>query len=143
MIHDALEVHRDAKLKLPAWTESIFPDKMAPLKARIFQLFTETPYMRRIKGGLLITDIADQMAKKQRGEISQNIFIYSAHDLTLVNMLRGLNVTDQTNMLPKYGASLVFELHCDDEQASQHPECIVKVCAITKNQRSAYLQESV
>lgn len=95
--------------------------------------------MRRIKGGLLITDITDQMVKKQRGEISQNIFIYSAHDATLVNMLRGLNVMDQMHMLPEYGASLVFELHCDDEQPSQHPQCIVKVSQPEPRQRSDYL----
>lgn len=86
--------------------------------------------MRRIKGGLLITEIADKMIKKQTGELTQNIFIYSAHDLTLVNMLRGLNVTDQTESLPDYGASLIFELHCNGEYSTLNAPCIVKVSTI-------------
>lgn len=120
-------MQRFNKLRLPEWTDSIFPDKLASLKARAFQLFTETPYMRRIKGGLLITEIIDKMLKKQAGELTQNIFIYSGHDTTIANMVRGLNVTGQTRILPDYGASLIFELHCGDEYLPPHSQCNVKV----------------
>lgn len=126
-VYDALEVQRDSNLKLPAWTESIFPDKMSLLKRRIFDLFTETPYMRRIKGGLLITEIVDKMIKKQTEEITQNILVYSGHDSTIRNMVRGMNVTDQVPEMPGYGASLIFELHCNDEYSAENPRCVIKV----------------
>lgn len=100
---------------------------MSPLKARAFELFTETPFMRRIKGGLLITEIVDKMFMKQSGEITQNILIYSGHDATLANMVRGLNISDQAPIMPEYGTSLIFEMHCNDEYSSQIPHCAVKV----------------
>lgn len=127
VIHDTLEVHRFHNLKLPAWTDSIFPEKMSQLKARAFELFTETPYMRRIKGGLLVTEILDKMMQKQSGEISQNILIYSGHDASLANIARGLNVTDQVTMLPEYGATLAFEMHCNE---ANFTDCSIKVRAI-------------
>lgn len=127
VIYDTLQVQTNHNLKLPLWTESIYPAKMYTLKARGMELFTETPYMRRIKGGLLITEIVDKMMKKEAGELTQNIFIYSGHDLTIMNMLRGLNVTDQTQLVPDYGASLIFELHCNDEYSTLYASCIVEV----------------
>lgn len=126
-MYDTLEVQASNNLKVPTWAESIFPEKMSTLKIRAIEMFTETPYMRRIKGGMLVTEIFDKMIKKQMGELTQNIFVYSGHDTTLANMIRGLNITDHVQLLPAYGASLVFELHCDDEYPSEYPPCIVKV----------------
>lgn len=86
------------------------------------ELFSETPFMKRIRGGPLITDVYQQMVKKQNGSLPHNFAIYSAHDSTLVNVMRALNVDDQTTTIPDYGATLAFELHCRRDD-----DCYVRV----------------
>lgn len=50
---------------------------------------------------------------KVAGNLSpnRNVFIYSGHDVTLVNVMRALNISDQTSRKPDYAATLAFELH--------------------------------
>lgn len=106
-------MERRAGLNLPDWTENVFPDKMLPLAARNLELLTETPFMKKIKGGALVTEILDQMLKKRSGLLhpERSLFIYSGHDVTLVNVMRAVGVIDETSNKPDYGATLVFELH--------------------------------
>lgn len=121
-VEDTLFVQANNNLKLPAWTNSIYPDLLHDVKARRFQLYTETLYMTRIRGGPFLTDVFQQMQQKQRRKLSRKIAIYSAHDDTISNVMRALNVIDQTTVTPEYGATLALELHCDDDM-----ECTVKV----------------
>lgn len=121
-LEDVLSVQAKHNLKLPAWTDPIYPDELHGVKVRIFQLRTETPYMTRIRGGPFLTDVFQQMQQKQRRELSRKIAIYSAHEDTISSVMKALNVIDQATVTPEYGAALALELHCDDGM-----ECIVKV----------------
>lgn len=76
------------------------------------QLYTETPYMTRVRGGPLIEDIFSQMVQKIKGELSRNCSIYSAHDTTLNFVMTALGVINETAQLPDYGATLCFEMRC-------------------------------
>lgn len=127
VVYDVLQVQKFHNLTLPTWTESVFPDVMARMKERAIELFTETPYMRRIKGGLLVTEIFNKMVQKRSREISQNILIYSGHDNTLANMARGLNITDQVPLMPEYGAAVIFEMHCKDANSTGYAACSIEV----------------
>lgn len=50
------------------------------------------------------------MNLKQSNNLEENkMFIYSAHDVTLVNVWRTLGFIEM--LKPEYGASLLFELH--------------------------------
>lgn len=51
------------------------------------------------------------MENKRRGSLKpdRKMVLYSAHDITIVNVWRALGFTDLIK--PDYGASLVFELH--------------------------------
>lgn len=86
---------------------------MLPLAERSLALLTETPFMKKVKGGALLTEIIDQMTKKRSRTLTpdRSIFIYSGHDVTLVNLMRALNIIDQTTMKPDYASTLVLELH--------------------------------
>lgn len=42
---------------------------------------------------------------------SRNLYIYSGHDVTLVNVMRALNISAQTADKPDFGATIYFELH--------------------------------
>lgn len=41
----------------------------------------------------------------------RSTFIYSGHDVTLVNVMRALQIIEQTSKKPDYGATLAIELH--------------------------------
>lgn len=112
-LYNTLKIEQDNGLELPDWAEHIFPDKMLPLAIRSLALFTETPFMKRVRCGPLITEIIDNMQRKWNGLLNPNrsIFIYSAHDITLVNVMRALGIIDDTADKPDYASALVFELH--------------------------------
>ncbi|XP_063706342.1 venom acid phosphatase Acph-1 [Culicoides brevitarsis] len=113
LLYNTLDVEKESGLELPDWTEQIFPDRMYPATLRSYTLFTETPYMKKIKGGALFTDILDKMIKKRNGLLSPNrsIFIYSGHDVTLVNIMHAMGILEETSRKPDYAATLVIELH--------------------------------
>lgn len=105
-------------LQVPDWAQPIFPDKLREIQEFAALLPTIRPYMKHIKGGKLITNIVTQLLQKTVN-LSQTTQMYSAHDTTLVNLIVGIGIQDQTGILPGYGAALVFELYdsngeCDD-----------------------------
>lgn len=103
-------IEQDSLMKLPNWTDPVFPSKVLSLSARSQALLTETQYMKRIKGGPLISQICEEMLLKQENNETRNLFFYSGHDLTLTNVMRALEVQDQTSPTPLYGAAFIFEL---------------------------------
>lgn len=111
LLNDNLIIDEDNSFALPDWAHTVFPDLLYPVSARSQALFTETAFMKRIKGGPLITKIVGDMDLKRNGDLTQNMTFYSAHDVTLTNVMRALEIQNQTSILPEYGAALIFELH--------------------------------
>lgn len=111
---DVLSIEKYYNLTLPAWTDSIFPDSLRIIAELGLSDFFQTPYMKIVKGGPLVKKIFGQMLEKQfMNTSSRSLYIYSAHDITLLSISRLLNLTNQTSGVPEYGATLAFELHCD------------------------------
>lgn len=140
-LYNTLYIEHEMGLKLPEWTKSVFPDKLLPLAVRNLALLSETPYMRKMKGGIslgrvnnwkqiiisinsiigsLVTDITKKMLSKIEDASKRNILIYSAHDITLSSVVRALDIVNQTSDKPDYGATLAFELHHDPNVISKH-----------------------
>lgn len=111
---DTLIIQRDNNLTLPAWTGAVFPDQMRVMAELGLSLGFQTQSMRLQRGGPLVSRIVGQMRDKQNGS-SRSLYIYSAHDSTLLSVSRLLNLTDQTSGVPDYGATLAFELHCTEK----------------------------
>lgn len=42
---------------------------------------------------------------------SRKLYVYSGHDVTLVNVMRALDIIEQTSRKPDYSSALHFELH--------------------------------
>lgn len=112
-IYDILTVEKESNFTLPNWTVTVFPNKLKPLAAACLASKTELPFMKKVKGGPLVTDIINKMKQKRSNLLHPNrsIFVYSAHDITLVNVMNSLGILSQAAALPDYGAALVFELH--------------------------------
>uniref|UniRef100_A0A182NN07 MADF domain-containing protein n=1 Tax=Anopheles dirus TaxID=7168 RepID=A0A182NN07_9DIPT len=113
LLYNTLEIEKSAGLELPDWTEGIFPQKMLPIAERSLALITELPLMKKIKGGAIVGELLDNAIRRRSGILipERNIFIYSGHDVTLVNLMRALNVIEQTSGKPDFSATIVFELH--------------------------------
>lgn len=63
--------------------------------------------------GYLVTDVLDKMIqlKKKQLRPARKLFIYSGHDVTLVNVMRALDIISQTSRKPDFASALHFELH--------------------------------
>lgn len=112
---DTLIIQRDNNLTLPAWTRAVFPDRMRVMAELGLSLGFQTQSMRLQRASPIVSRIVGQMRDKQN-EIapSRSLYIYSAHDSTLLSVSSLLNLTDQTSGVPDYGATLAFELHCTE-----------------------------
>ena len=113
MLYNLLKIESEAGLVLPDWTENIYPDQMLAMAERSYTLFTETNLMKKVKGGAFLSEIMQRMLNKRKKNLSpdRKIFLYSGHDVTLVNVMNSLNILDQTAKLPEYASALCFELH--------------------------------
>lgn len=112
LLHGTLEAEKEAGWELPDWTEGVFPSKTLPLAERYLRLITETPFMKRIKAGPLMTEIIENMfSKKNNLPQERSINIYSAHDVTLVNLMNAMNVIGKTSNKPEFASALAIELH--------------------------------
>lgn len=110
-MQDTLLVQQDNGLKLPAWAEHIGLDKMLKLRERSHAVDTETPFMKRIGAGPLVTEIVDKLTQKENGTISQSLQIYSAHDSNMINLMSALNMSSQFGYFIDFAAAIVFELY--------------------------------
>lgn len=74
-------------------------------------------------------EITGNMEQKQRGSLKpdRKMVLYSAHDVTIVNVWRALGFTDLIK--PDYGASLFFELHTT--RSGTNYEVKVSTCRFT------------
>lgn len=136
MLYTTLRVETEAGLVLPDWTENIYPDKLESLAARSYSLYTESNLMKKVKGGAFLAEIIKKMENKRRKNLNpdRKIFLYSGHDITLVNIMNTLNILDQTDALPNYASALSFELHHsslfkDDFEVKVNPEIYI-LCII-------------
>lgn len=50
-LYNTLEIEESRGLKLPFWTQDIYPEKLKKIATRSLEIFTETEFMGRMKGG--------------------------------------------------------------------------------------------
>lgn len=53
------------------------------------------------------------MESKENGSLKPNrkLYVFSGHDVSLVNIMEAMNISAQTTDKPDFGATLYFELH--------------------------------
>lgn len=108
-LYNTLEIEQLQNLNLPTWTEKVFPSSMKPIAELSLASFTDTDFMKRMKGGPFVKKVLEEMKKKSVNENIPKLNIYSGHDITLVNILRTLGFSDK--LKPNFAAYLIFELH--------------------------------
>ncbi|XP_014092609.2 prostatic acid phosphatase isoform X2 [Bactrocera oleae] len=100
---------------LPEWTKKVYPSAdMTYIADFAFSINTYTRRMARLKAGPLIKEMLQRFGEKARGSLKPDraVWIYSAHDTTVANVLNTLKLYDMKS--PGYTACLLFELRIDE-----------------------------
>ncbi|KAL6256375.1 hypothetical protein P5V15_012490 [Pogonomyrmex californicus] len=107
-LYNTLEIEEKHGLELPEWTRKFYNNEMREIAARSLAIFTEGTIQKRLRGGPLLKEILYNM--EQNKNDSKRSYFYSAHDITLVNVLRTMGFTNEL-LKPDYGATLILELY--------------------------------
>lgn len=108
-LYNILSVQRDNNLTLATWAKDFLSDGKE-LYLNLFNLFTETEFMKKAYVGALLTDIVSNFNALANGSTTVKIYQYSAHDTTVLGMIRLFNLSDQIPGIPGFGATLSLEL---------------------------------
>ncbi|VVC34466.1 Histidine phosphatase superfamily,Histidine phosphatase superfamily, clade-2,Histidine acid [Cinara cedri] len=110
LLFDVLFVETTFNYTLPKWTKSIYPEPLLTVVKQNIELPTHTLALKRLRGGALLNDIVHRMVEKKNRTLNPNrmIWIYSAHDSTIINLLDSMELFNYA--IVPYGAVLMFEL---------------------------------
>lgn len=77
-----------------------------------------------------MTDVLDKMIRTKSNQLktARKLFIYSGHDVTLVNVMRALNISSQTSNKPDFASALHFELHHNPIDHDSEVKVIQRKC---------------
>lgn len=90
-----LTFRKTASFRLPYWAQAIEDDDSF-IEFVIFSLLfpTNTKLLARLKAGFFIRDILERFTMKKDSTLSpdRSLWIYSAHDMTMIHILNALNL---------------------------------------------------
>ncbi|KAF3423947.1 hypothetical protein E2986_11795 [Frieseomelitta varia] len=116
-LYNTLEIEERNGLKLPEWTSKYYNWQMREIAARSLAIFTSNTLQQRLRGGPLLKEILKHLQAFNNGQDTRRAYLYSAHDITLVNLLRTMGFTDEY-FKPDYGSTIIFELHAASNSAN-------------------------
>lgn len=95
---------------LPDWTKKVYPGDMEWISSKSFAVNAYTPQLARLKSGNLLKEMLDRFKNKTNSNLVPNrsLWIYSAHDTTVANILNTLGMFELHN--PPYRACIMLEL---------------------------------
>ncbi|XP_063981893.1 lysosomal acid phosphatase-like [Diachasmimorpha longicaudata] len=125
-LYNTLEIEAQRGLELPEWTKQFYNDTMREIAARSLAIFTSNTLQRRLRGGPLLKEILDNMMRARNDQHERKLYLYSAHDITLVNVMRAMGFTEEL-FKPDYGAALIFELVLSEDMEEGEHDLEVKV----------------
>lgn len=126
IIRTNIDMNYDAT---PQWAVDAYQSTLEKYLARFLDMTHETELMLKIRGGPLITQMVWNMEAiaANRSDVGWNFLIYSSHDLTILNLARVLNVTEQIPALPSYADTIMVELVDNEEEDEDDGQLQVQV----------------
>ncbi|XP_012230813.1 prostatic acid phosphatase-like isoform X2 [Linepithema humile] len=114
-LYDILYIENLYNKTLPEWTKSVFPDKLKPLAILSFMTETYDKILQKLKSGPLLGEMINHMVKKAQKTLKpdRKVWVYSAHDETVANMLMTLNLFEPH--CPPYAATILMELRTNSK----------------------------
>ncbi|XP_072382551.1 prostatic acid phosphatase-like [Diabrotica undecimpunctata] len=110
-IYNTLEIEKLQNFTRPSWVNDTMLATMRELAARNLAFYSEVPYMKKVKGGMFLNNMIKTMENSLNKTDVTKLYLYAAHDLTIVHILRSLNLIE--TLKPDFGATLIFELNAD------------------------------
>lgn len=110
-IYNTLFIESVNNFTLPDWAKPIFPEKLEPWAAFSFAIDCYTPALARLKTGPLFYEIQQHFlnfTSTNRKDAGPKFLLYSAHDMTVANVLKTLGAFQYHN--PPYSSIVLFEL---------------------------------
>ncbi|XP_055301172.1 prostatic acid phosphatase-like [Sitodiplosis mosellana] len=118
LLYNTLWIENQKNKGLPLWAEEEFLEKsdFEWVANHYFQIPTNTSLLARLSNGFFIREILEHFEQKINGSLSPNrsLFLYSAHDSTIANVLNSLGLFDPHN--PPYASSVYFELYQSNDE---------------------------
>lgn len=96
-INNTLFIEQLYNKTLPDWTKKVYPSHdMTYVSDFTFATATYTRQMARLKTGPLIKEILERFQQKFEGKLApdRRVWMYSAHDTTVANVLNTLKIFD-------------------------------------------------
>ncbi|XP_025830640.1 venom acid phosphatase Acph-1-like [Agrilus planipennis] len=112
-LYSTLEIEDLNNLTLPNWTKRYYPEPMKTLTAESLALYSYTPLLKRLSGGVFLKNVTDNMLQKVENNTTNKLILFSGHDLTVVNVMRSLGLDEL--LKPEFAATIIFELHKERE----------------------------
>lgn len=109
-LYSCLHIEELNNFTLPEWTKQVYPEPLRSISARSFSTKTNTPMLARLKTGPLIQEMLQRFRNKAANTLKPNrtVWVYSAHDTTVANVLNTLRLFDLHN--PPFTACIMLEL---------------------------------
>lgn len=81
-------------LRLPEWASKVINGPMEYIAQFDYKTYADTPGLARLKSGFLLKEMLEHFSQKIDGALkpSRSLWLYSAHDLTILNMLNTLGL---------------------------------------------------
>lgn len=117
-LYNTLFIETIYNYTLPNWTKPIFPEKLKPWAAFSFAVDCYTKDLARLKMGPLLNQIQEHFFNKtstikHRKTLTPKFWVYSAHDITIANILQSLGAFEYHS--PPYTSTIVFELRSNSQ----------------------------
>lgn len=80
--------------------------------------------------GPLLKEILHCMEESKDNPKSKRSYFYSAHDVTIVNVMRTMGFTNEL-LKPDYGAMIILELHFVNDGADQEVKVWVVIVSLS------------
>lgn len=112
-LYSCLNIEEIYNKTLPDWTNNYYPSPMESLSALAFAMKTYTPELARLKTGPLLKEILQRFQDKSTSKLKpdRSLWIYSAHDTTVANLLNTLGLFKQMGYHnPPYRAAVLMEM---------------------------------
>ncbi|EAT44755.1 AAEL003903-PA [Aedes aegypti] len=109
-LYSCLHIEDLNNFTLPEWTKQVYPEPLRSISSKSFTTKTNTPMLARLKTGPLIKEMLQRFRSKVDNTLKPNrtLWVYSAHDTTVANVLNTLRLFDLHN--PPFAACILLEL---------------------------------
>ncbi|RZB38602.1 His Phos 2 domain containing protein [Asbolus verrucosus] len=110
-LYFGLATEEEWGFKLPPWTKKVWPKIITELAIKEYFVETGTTELTQMAAGYLLQKIiADTHLKINGFDEGKKIYLYSAHEHNLAELLILLGVFENPH-IPTYGSYIVFEVH--------------------------------